>query len=438
LSPLSRRWFTRVSLGLRPQATLQMGSRPTSECFLSSDLSKARLKTSLGWARNGSCSNAGLQHSRGGDCLQGQRRKARKGRFGVPKLAVFVLDEHKKPLMPCSEKRARPLVTRGRAVVHRRHPFSMRLKAPIGYDAQPVRVKIDPGSKSTRIVVTDEDGNKPAKVLRLFELSHLSEALTARRAFRRRRGANLRYQAPRFDNRRRSEGWLAPSLQRRVDTWMSWVGRLRRWAPVSAISVEPARFDAQALENPEISGLVAIKAQLESPLKDAAANATRWALYEGLATGLSAEASSGRGTKYNRSRLGIPKARALDAACVAKSAHSSAGRFRRSQSRRPRAGIAAARSFRHTDSRAVTACAPHPFKALRPQTWCRSTCRRGSTPASALGASPFGPAALSESARPTESTPSTANFFTARTATTTARPAVLPGPEGGGFQRGRL
>jgi hypothetical protein len=33
---------------------------------------------------------------------------------------------------------------------------------------------------------------------------------------------------------------------------MSWVGRLRRWAPVSAISVERVRFDTQALENPEI------------------------------------------------------------------------------------------------------------------------------------------------------------------------------------------
>jgi hypothetical protein len=36
---------------------------------------------------------------------------------------------------------------------------------------------------------------------------------------------------------------------------MSWIGRLRRWAPVCAISVKRARFDAQALENPEISGV---------------------------------------------------------------------------------------------------------------------------------------------------------------------------------------
>jgi 5-methylcytosine-specific restriction endonuclease McrA len=176
-------------------------------------------------------------------------------------LSVFVLDKRKRPVMPCSEKRARLLLTRGRAVVHRRYPFTIRLKDRIGGEVEPVRVKIDPGSKTTGIaVVTDEDGNKPAKVLCLFELCHrgrqISEALMARRAFRRRRrGANLRYRAPRFHNRARTKGWLAPSLQHRVDTCMSWVERLRRWAPVSAISVERVRFDTQSLENPEISGV---------------------------------------------------------------------------------------------------------------------------------------------------------------------------------------
>jgi hypothetical protein len=34
-------------------------------------------------------------------------------------------------------------------------------------------VKIDPGSKTTGVVrITGEDGNKPAKVLCLFELAH--------------------------------------------------------------------------------------------------------------------------------------------------------------------------------------------------------------------------------------------------------------------------
>ena len=60
-------------------------------------------------------------------------------------LAVFVLDKKKKPLMPCSEKRARLLLERKKAVVHRMAPFTIRLKERIGGETQPVRVKLDPG-----------------------------------------------------------------------------------------------------------------------------------------------------------------------------------------------------------------------------------------------------------------------------------------------------
>jgi hypothetical protein len=64
--------------------------------------------------------------------------------------------------------------------------------------------------------------------------------------------------------------------------------------------------------------LARVLAQVKRPLKDAAAvNATRWALANRLrATGLPLELASGGRTKFNRSRLGIQKTHALDAACV--------------------------------------------------------------------------------------------------------------------------
>ena len=42
-------------------------------------------------------------------------------------MAVFVIDRRQVPLMPCSEKRARLLLARGRARVHRLIPFTIRL-----------------------------------------------------------------------------------------------------------------------------------------------------------------------------------------------------------------------------------------------------------------------------------------------------------------------
>lgn len=174
-------------------------------------------------------------------------------------MAVFVLAKNKQPLMPCSEKRARLLLERGRAVVHRRYPFTIRLKDRASGAVQPLRLGIDPGSRVTGLALMREQGGT-RHVLNLFELAHRGEAIRAalaqRRAFRRRRrSANLRYRAPRFLNRTRPTGWLAPSLQHRVDTVQSWVARLRRVAPITAISQERVRFDTQQLANPEISGV---------------------------------------------------------------------------------------------------------------------------------------------------------------------------------------
>jgi hypothetical protein len=171
-------------------------------------------------------------------------------------MAVFVLDRRKKPLMPCSEKCARLLLERGRARVHRLVPFTIRLVDRSVEDSvlQPVRLKLDPGSKTTGIALVREskeidaetgEVRMTAHMLFLAELHHrghaIRDALTQRRAFRRRRRANLRYRAKRFNNRRCPEGWLAPSLRHRVETTLSWVERLRRWAPVTALSLELVR-----------------------------------------------------------------------------------------------------------------------------------------------------------------------------------------------------
>ena len=55
-------------------------------------------------------------------------------------------------------------------------------------------------------------------------------------------------------NRTRRQGWLPPSLRARVDNTLSWVRRYRRLVPVTTLSLELARFDTQALPNPEVSG----------------------------------------------------------------------------------------------------------------------------------------------------------------------------------------
>lgn len=173
-------------------------------------------------------------------------------------MSVFVVGKQKQPLMPCTEKRARLLLDRGRAVVHKRYPFTIRLKDRTNGDIQPIQINIDPGSKGTGMAITREAGEE-RHVLSLFELVHrgfqISEALKQRSGFRCRRRGQLRHRQPRFNNRTRRKGWLPPSLQHRVDTTLAWVNRLRRLAPITSISQELVRFDMQKMENPEISGI---------------------------------------------------------------------------------------------------------------------------------------------------------------------------------------
>jgi 5-methylcytosine-specific restriction endonuclease McrA len=315
--------------------------------------------------------------------------------------------------MPCSEKRARKLLAAGRARVHRMFPFAIRLVDRIwaSCELQPMRLSLDPGSKVTGVALSRvEDGANAEPVMHiafLMELVHrgqaIRNALLGRRQLRRgRRSRNTRYRAPRFNNRPKAKGWLAPSLQHRVDTTLSWVKRLRRLAPVTHLAQELVRFDMQAMQaeaqgrtiegvqyqrgtlagyevgeyllakwnrccaycdakdvplekdhilarsqggtdrvsnlalacrpcnqrkdNRDVREFMAhdparlarILAQAKAPLKDAAAvNATRWALFERLkATGLPLQTGSGGLTKFNHTRLGIPKTHALDAACV--------------------------------------------------------------------------------------------------------------------------
>jgi 5-methylcytosine-specific restriction endonuclease McrA len=171
---------------------------------------------------------------------------------------VFVVDSERKPLNPVHPGRARRLLTDGKAAVLRRFPFTIILKVAVP-DAQtdPLRVKIDPGSKTTGLaMVNDANGD----VVWAAELSHrgqqIVQNLDNRRMYRRsRRQRHTRYRQPRFHNRRRSAGWLPPSLESRIRNVVTWVQRLQRYAPIAALSQELTRFDTQALQNPEISGV---------------------------------------------------------------------------------------------------------------------------------------------------------------------------------------
>jgi 5-methylcytosine-specific restriction endonuclease McrA len=171
---------------------------------------------------------------------------------------VFVIDANRKALNPVHPGYARLLLTRKKAAVFRRYPFTIILKdTPEQKEGHPLRLKIDPGSQTTGLaLVNDATG----QVIFALELSHradaIKKALERRRAVRRgRRQRKTRYRKPRFKNRTRPKGWMAPSLESRVANVLTWVKRLIRTCPVEVMSLELVKFDLQQMEQPEISGV---------------------------------------------------------------------------------------------------------------------------------------------------------------------------------------
>ena len=171
---------------------------------------------------------------------------------------VFVIDQDKRPLDPIHPAHARKLLSSGKAAVYRRFPFVLILKRQVCEPRpQPLRLKIDPGSRTTGLAVLND---ATRQVVWAAELTHRGEQVHAglqkRAGVRRgRRSRHTRYRPARWRNRRRPKGWLPPSLLSRVNNVQTWVQRVRRWCPIGTLSYEAVRFDTQALQNPEIEGV---------------------------------------------------------------------------------------------------------------------------------------------------------------------------------------
>lgn len=169
---------------------------------------------------------------------------------------VFVIDTNKRQLNPITAKQARRLLEKGKAAVWRQYPFTLILKTAIDSPTiKPLTLKFDPGSKVTGIALIDGENVIWAGVIE-HRGYQIKDALLSRRQLRRsRRNRKTRYRKPRFDNRKRSDNWLPPSLEHRILTTQTWVKRLMLYAPITELWIEKVKFDMQQMQNPEISGV---------------------------------------------------------------------------------------------------------------------------------------------------------------------------------------
>lgn len=168
-------------------------------------------------------------------------------------LFVYVLNRHGKPFMPCLPRKARLLLKEGKAKVVRMEPFTIQLLYGSSGYKQDVSLGVDTGTKHIGVSATTEQTV-------LFEAevqprTDIQELLSTRQQFRRaRRSRKTRYRKPRYLNRKKREGWLAPSVQHRVDAHLKTITLVHRLLPVSRTTIEVAQFDLQKIRTPDIEG----------------------------------------------------------------------------------------------------------------------------------------------------------------------------------------
>lgn len=167
---------------------------------------------------------------------------------------IYVLSQNGQPLMPTkNHAKVRILLKSKKAKVIRRCPFTIQLMYSSTNYTQSINLGVDAGSKHIGISATTKN-----KVLFESDVelrNDIVNLLSTRRQNRRtRRNRKTRYRKPRFDNRKRKDGWLAPSVQNKVDTHLTVIRKVHEILPVSKIIVEVASFDIQKIKNPTIGG----------------------------------------------------------------------------------------------------------------------------------------------------------------------------------------
>ena len=201
------------------------------------------VKVSLG---NGQCHrrNKPLQQSRCGAHPLRRRKDF---------MLVYVLNQHGIPLMPCDPVKARILLKQGKANVVKRTPFTIQLLYGSSGYRQPVTLGLDSGYVNVGLsAVTAKEEVYVADVKLREDMVKLN---SERRMYRRsRRNRKTWYRQPRFLNRNKPEGWLAPSIQHKLDSHIKLVDQAKSIMPVFKVIVEVAAFDIQKIKDPDISG----------------------------------------------------------------------------------------------------------------------------------------------------------------------------------------
>ena len=145
------------------------------------------------------------------------------------------------------------LLRHGKAHVISRVPFVVQLDYDNTTYTQEVSLGIDAGSKHVGVSASSEKKELFAAQVELR--NDVTKLLSTRRELRRtRRYRKTRYRKARFDNRKKKDCWLAPSIEQKVESHLKVIRLAHKLLPITKTTIEVAQFDAQKIKNPDIKG----------------------------------------------------------------------------------------------------------------------------------------------------------------------------------------
>lgn len=175
-----------------------------------------------------------------------KRMSLTKGRV----VMVYVKSITGQPLMPTKRHGfVRRLLKTHRAKVIQRCPFTIQLLYESGSETQPVVLGVDAGSKHVGFSACTE--REELYTEEMQPRNDVVSLLSDRRQYRcSRRNRKTRYRKARFDNRvhGKHKGWLAPSVEVKIQEHITRIRRICSFLPVSKVIVETAEFDMQRLK----------------------------------------------------------------------------------------------------------------------------------------------------------------------------------------------
>ena len=203
---------------------------------------------------------------------------------------VYVLSTSGKPLMPTTRcGHVRILLKEKKARVVERNPFTIQLTYETEEVTQPLYLGIDTGRTNIGTSVVREDGkcvftaqlttrNKDVpKLMKERKQYRMAHRRLKRRCKRQRRAKaagttspkgefqrllpgyeepitckGIKNKEARFNNRKRSAGWLTPTANHLLQTHINLVKKLQKFLPITDVVLEVNQFAFMAMDNPHI------------------------------------------------------------------------------------------------------------------------------------------------------------------------------------------